>query len=1066
MLAPQHAELGEPSGESEAAQYSTLYAAPSSLRTARTGERLGRRINNARIVRPFSNTRCSRIKLEEEDEEEEPPARPTPTPRYGGTGKRPLKRPMPVKAELAQLIRSRRNEAPLPPPPKPFNPAELRAIDKKASVAFSLNLPQLSRDFLQLKWAHLEDHILHCAAINMQFQTEYHEVISALVVQIEDQVLQSSAICRSLEDQYCRVAFRQVPGLTKDVSQAILDVTKLRLMASTLLVMHSQRVTQDLRNQLYQEFIRPRDIARHRIDGLLDYSTGLRLSYDLLKEKHKTVKEGLLEIRHDCRLLGSKFKRYWDKFGDDLQEFSYTGHFYRHAWFSRQKRLDPLRAAEPWNITKSPAELPPVDFEPIEAMLFDDKKYLPAKRKLEKRPLLHASRIRMMFMRKWKPGISAQSPELDLHWRQLDIMAPFFLQLKHYDILYNEARYLLGTFTGQVGPLWSNIEPDRHEIHKVALYGFVARVRKSRIDLIAELEEYRFINWVRIGLEKEFFDNNRQNEIQGRGLFVVPRPLSENLPLFEDWTRKLTSSIHYSWIPLRALLVSNGPVSNGAVWTRWLQILGDKERQQALDRRAETMNLGFVPVQRRGRIRPNLPTKNQQKASAAEKKPWPVDKKTSEDTAAAKKPSKKQATPAKDPNAAKKLREIRKMSLKDSENMTIGQLASRAEIHTRGGKQIKKEKRKSSRASRDSERKEVSKSVDEIVGQHPDSKNDPEIPSPKSDHSAKAPSRVSSFFNSFGFFQQNSSKRKYSTLATTLGRTKDCSQLEAAIEQSSDLSLPTTGTVSPLAGDAALPSGLTPPRFWSHSSQRGPNGQRPIVHYCRSLESTEEVAQLFFNSKVIGFDMEWKAQASASDTIQNNLSMIQIANEERIGLFQIALFKPARTLDDFVAPSLKRLLESEEVTKVGVSIKADATRLRKFLGIDTRSILELSHLFKLVKHGHTDPKLVNKRMVNLSEQMEEHFGLPLEKSEDVRCGDWARPLNYRQVQYAATDPYACICLFNTMEEKRVAMDPMPPRPAHAELNLPILLPREKVTSDEEKESLFDKTSDVDVNRHP
>ncbi|KAJ5392145.1 hypothetical protein N7509_007635 [Penicillium cosmopolitanum] len=1012
--------------------------------------------------------------LEEEDEEEEPPARPTPTPRYGGTGKRPLKRPMPVKAELAQLIRTRRNDVPLPPPPKPFNPAELRAIDNKASLAFSLNLPQLSRDFLQLKWAHLEDHILHCAAINMQFQTEYHAVISSLVALIEDQVLQSSEICRTLEDEYCRVAFRQVPDLTKDVSQIIREVTKLRLMASTVLVMHSQRVTQDLRNQLYQEFIRPRDIARHRIDGLLDYSTGLGLRYQILREKHQTAKQGLLEIRHDCRLLGPKFKRYCDKFEDYLQEFDHAGHFYRHAWFARQKRLDPLRAAEPWTITNSPAELPPADFEPIEAMLFDDKKYLPAKRKLEKRPLLHASRIRMMFMRKWKPGISAQSPELDLHWRQLDIMAPFFLQLKHYDILYNEARYLLGTFTGQVGPLWSNIEPERHEIHKSALFGFVARVRKSRYDLIAELEEYRFINWVRIGLEKELLDNNRQNEIQERGLFVVPRPLSENLPLFDDWTRKLTSAIHSSWIPRRALQVYRGPLSNGAVWERWLQILEDAERQQALDRRAETMNLGFVPVQRRGRIRPTVPAKNQQKASAAEKKPWPVDIKTNEDTAAANKPLKKQATPARDPKAAKKLREIRKMSLKDSENMTIEQLASRAEIRTHGGKQAKKQERKSARARRDSERKEVSKSVDETVRQHPDLKKKPEIPSPKSDHSAKAPSRVSSFFNSLDFFQQNSSKRKCSTLATTLGRAKDCSQPEAAIEQPSDLNLSATGTVSPLTEDASLPNGMTPTRFWNCSSQRGPNGQRPIVHYCRSLESTEEVAQLFLNSKVIGFDMEWKAQASASDTIQNNLSMIQIANEGRIGLFQIALFKPARTLDDFVAPSLKRILESEDVTKVGVSIKADATRLRKFLGIDTRSILELSHLFKLVKHGHTDPKLVNKRMVNLSEQMEEHFGLPLEKSEDVRCGDWARPLNYRQVQLltdvlskdAATDPYACICLFNIMEQKRVAMDPMPPRPAHAELNLPILLPREKITSDAEKEAIVDKPSDVDLNGHP
>lgn len=47
-----------------------------------------------------------------------------------------------------------------------------------------------------------------------------------------------------------------------------------------------------------------------------------------------------------------------------------------------------------------------------------------------------------------------------------------------------------------------------------------------------------------------------------------------------------------------------------------------------------------------------------------------------------------------------------------------------------------------------------------------------------------------------------------------------------------------------------------------------------------------------------------------------------------------------------------------------------------------------------------------------------------------------------------------------MEQKRVAMDPMPPRPAHAELNLPILLPRENVLSGVQKEALGDKPSDV------
>jgi hypothetical protein len=144
--------------------------------------------------------------------------------------------------------------------------------------------------------------------------------------------------------------------------------------------------------------------------------------------------------------------------------------------------------------------------------------------------------------------------------------------------------------------------------------------------------------------------------------------------------------------------------------------------------------------------------------------------------------------------------------------------------------------------------------------------------------------------------------------------------------------------------------------------------------------------------------MEWKAQTFGFDSIRNNLSLIQIANEERVALFQLALFKPGREPQDFISPALKHILECPDITKVGVSIKADRTRLRKYLGIEARSIFELSYLYRLVKYGQANPKLVNKRSINLSDQVEEHFGLPLEKAEDVRCGDWTRALNYRQVQ--------------------------------------------------------------------
>ncbi|CDM30957.1 hypothetical protein DTO013E5_398 [Penicillium roqueforti] len=272
-------------------------------------------------------------------------------------------------------------------------------------------------------------------------------------------------------------------------------------------------------------------------------------------------------------------------------------------------------------------------------------------------------------------------------------------------------------------------------------------------------------------------------------------------------------------------------------------------------------------------------------------------------------------------------------------------------------------------------------------------------------------------------------------LETHLSSVRDPTNGSGSAEQNDSTAEPI-----PSSDIGSSASNLTTPQFWTHNSQQSPDGRKLIVHYCRTLQSTEEAVQHFLGSKVIGFDMEWKAQASGFDSIQSNVSVIQIANEERIAIFQVALFKPARSLEDLVSPSLRRLVESPDVIKVGVSIKADCTRLRKYLGIDAKATFELSHLYKLIKYGKDNPKLVNKRGVNLSEQVNEHFGLPLEKSDDVRCGDWTRNLSYRQVQYAATDPYACVRLFHIMEAKRQAMDPMPPRPAFAELNQPIVLP--------------------------
>ena len=186
---------------------------------------------------------------------------------------------------------------------------------------------------------------------------------------------------------------------------------------------------------------------------------------------------------------------------------------------------------------------------------------------------------------------------------------------------------------------------------------------------------------------------------------------------------------------------------------------------------------------------------------------------------------------------------------------------------------------------------------------------------------------------------------------------------------------------------------------WQYTLYQGPGGEKDKVkvHYCKSKDSTERISQLFLHEEVIGFDIEWQMNATATDGVKKNVALIQIASEERIALFHIARYPNATDVDDFVAPIFKRIMESPNITKVGVSIKGDCTRLRKFMNIEARGIFELSHLYKLVKFSCGDIKKINKVLVSLAQQVKEHLQLPLWKGE-VRSSDWSQDLNYEQIQ--------------------------------------------------------------------
>ncbi|KAI9832395.1 MAG: hypothetical protein M1819_004383 [Sarea resinae] len=265
---------------------------------------------------------------------------------------------------------------------------------------------------------------------------------------------------------------------------------------------------------------------------------------------------------------------------------------------------------------------------------------------------------------------------------------------------------------------------------------------------------------------------------------------------------------------------------------------------------------------------------------------------------------------------------------------------------------------------------------------------------------------------------------------------------------------------------AMLASHNTGAAYWQYSLYEGPDKEKVKVHYCRSRETTERVAQLFLEEAVLGFDIEWKPNVQASEGIRKNVSLVQLASESRIALFHIALFGKGDSMEDLVAPTMKQIMEDPNITKVGVSVKADCTRLRKFMGIEARGIFELSHLHKLVKYSSEHANKIDKRLVALAEQVQEHLQLPMRKVAEVRSSNWSEELNMQQILYAASDSYAGFRLYDVLERKRKELNPTPPRPAHAELNLPIQLANNTLlpTSDEPLEVEDDaNTSDPSTN---
>jgi ribonuclease D len=224
-----------------------------------------------------------------------------------------------------------------------------------------------------------------------------------------------------------------------------------------------------------------------------------------------------------------------------------------------------------------------------------------------------------------------------------------------------------------------------------------------------------------------------------------------------------------------------------------------------------------------------------------------------------------------------------------------------------------------------------------------------------------------------------------------------------------------------------------PPKkcWWSHTMYRGPENKPVQILYSKTKADSETIARQFLNESVIGFDMEWPWNDWKRPDLQNKIGLIQVAIEDKIALFHIGLH-PGKTVDDIIAPSLRKLIEDPKIGKLGVGVlSADFARLRRFFHLKPRGAVELSHLYRLTKFGSWKPELVSTKLVSLARLVEDQLGYPLYKG-DVRTSNWSKPLSKDQINYAAGDAYAGYMLYHCMNYKRLQMRPAPPLPILAE----------------------------------
>lgn len=167
------------------------------------------------------------------------------------------------------------------------------------------------------------------------------------------------------------------------------------------------------------------------------------------------------------------------------------------------------------------------------------------------------------------------------------------------------------------------------------------------------------------------------------------------------------------------------------------------------------------------------------------------------------------------------------------------------------------------------------------------------------------------------------------------------------------------------------------------------------IHIVQTPREAEKAVAFLKTCSLLGIDSETRPSFTKGQS--HKVALLQISSDDHCFLFRL-------NLTGLTLPLIE-LLESPSITKVGLSLRDDFMMLHKRAPFEQRACVELQEYVRAF--GIQDKSL--QKIYGIL------FGEKISKSQ--RLSNWeADALTEPQKQYAATDAWACLNIYNRLQE--------------------------------------------------